>query len=178
MILSSGSRASLFDGQQVSVALFTEKACFSRLKAFIFFFFFFWYYLTSEHCYSYNWSAGCTDNGLSHCHQQENEPCLWLIFTSRGPLMWSLPNPERCPPPMTTVCPTPPPPPSGALCRTCWVCRHSVQYKAKLCSSQSAFCCPMDGSKAENGLLSIWGKSISVPVNTQDLCCIRNSLIS
>lgn len=41
MILSFGvcCRASLFDRQQVSVALFTEKLCFSPLKAFILFFF-------------------------------------------------------------------------------------------------------------------------------------------
>lgn len=87
--------------------------------------FFFWHYHTSEHRYGYNWSAGCADNGLSHCHKQENEPCLWLIFTSRGPLMWSLPNSERCPPqwqqcvcspPPPTAIPQFPPPPRAAPC--------------------------------------------------------------
>lgn len=87
--------------------------------------------------------------------------------------MWSLAYPECCPPQwQQCVFPRAAPHvvPAG--------CRHSVQFKAQLRSSQSAFRWSVDGSKAENGLLSIWGKSISVPVNTQDLCCIRNSLIS
>lgn len=181
MILSCGvcCRASLFDRQQVSVALFTEKLGFSPLKAFIFFFFLGRGGIISVlniatvvievlvapimDCLTAtsrkmsrvsDWSSHLGDHWCDHWHTlnavlpSDNSVCFFFFF-------------PRAPPDVV---------PAG--------CRHSVQFKAQLCSLQSAFCWPVDGSKAENGLLSIWGKSISVPVNTRDLCCIRNSLIS
>lgn len=81
---SCGSTASSFGREQTLAALFTKwEAEMLFVKALSFFFL---AYLGSERSYSYNWSASCTDNRLSHW--QENGLCLWSIFTQWRPLTW------------------------------------------------------------------------------------------